>query len=82
MYLFVPITDGSYFHDHKQQALEDHYDDGCVDQENSMGFNPSLCPIDQSDSHFFYGYVPKKRWDPPSASCDLTFQTLKSPKEK
>ncbi|KAM7484771.1 hypothetical protein LguiA_000780 [Lonicera macranthoides] len=55
------VKNGSYFHDCKQQALEDHYDDGCVDQENSVGFNPSLSPIDQSDSHFFYGYVPKKR---------------------
>uniref|UniRef100_A0A5B7CDX2 HTH myb-type domain-containing protein n=1 Tax=Davidia involucrata TaxID=16924 RepID=A0A5B7CDX2_DAVIN len=47
----------------KQQSFEYHHD-GCVDQENDVGvgYNPSLQPIEESDSHQIkYSPLPTKR---------------------
>ncbi|KAE8076438.1 hypothetical protein FH972_015090 [Carpinus fangiana] len=46
----------------RKQAFEEH-DDGCVDEENDVGFYPSSKKAfeKESDSHFSYSHLPPKR---------------------
>jgi hypothetical protein len=64
MYMLVtwcPVTDKSCTQQRKQ-AFEEH-DDGCVDEENDVGFYPSSKKAfeKESDSHFSYSHLPPKR---------------------
>ncbi|KAK2974071.1 hypothetical protein RJ640_013580 [Escallonia rubra] len=53
----------------REKSVEDHRD-GCVDQENGVGYHPSLKPIQESDSQFIYSNpIPTKRARVGRMSC-------------
>ena len=47
----------------RKHSFEDHDDDGCVDEVNDVvGFHPLSKPLGkESDSHFTYTSLPRKR---------------------
>ncbi len=46
----------------RKQSFEDHDDDGFVDEVNDVGFHPLSKLIGkESDSHFSYSPLPRKR---------------------